>query len=73
MFLLTFSNAAMGGEFLGNLVLYPEGCQQTDARICKLGEELTYKSSRDGLVWQTDAWKDKNGEFGTTDGASIPE
>ena len=61
------------GEFVGDLVLYPEGCQDTDARICKLGSLLTYKSSRDNLVWQTDTWKDGNGESGTTDGASIPK
>ena len=70
---LAFVPTANSGEFSGNLVLYPPGCQQTDARICKLAEELTYKSSRDELVWQTDVWKDDNAESGTTDGASIPK
>ena len=71
--LISFSSVAFGGEFIGNLILLPDGCQQTDARICKLGAELTYKSSRDGLVWQTDTWKDEYVESGTTDGASIPK
>ncbi len=55
------------------MVLYPEGCQKSNARKCKLGAELTYNSSRDGLVWQTDKWQDEEKESGTTDGASIPE
>lgn len=70
--LFGISGVAFSGEFTGDLVLYPEGCQKSDARICKLGSELTYKSSTDNLVWQTDAWRDGNGESGTTDGASIP-
>ena len=62
------------GEFTGDLVLYPKGCESTNAKICKLGAMLTYKSSRGDkpLVWQTDVWKDSEYESGTTDGASIP-
>lgn len=66
-------NTAFSGEFIGDLILLPEGCQKSVARICKLGAELTYKSSSDNLVWQTDVWQDGNRESGTTDGASIPE
>lgn len=65
-------NPVMASEFAGDLKLLPVGCQQTDARTCRLGSLLTFKSS-DGLVWQTDVWKDGNGQSGTTDGASIPK
>lgn len=63
---------ALAGEFTGELKLFPEGCQHTNKRICKLKGLLTYKSSENNLVWQTDEWQDGNGESGTTDGASIP-
>lgn len=65
-------NIAHAGEFEGDLVLLPDGCETTNARICRLGATLTYRSSHDGLVWQTDVWSDSNAQSGTTDGASIP-
>ncbi|OUS27647.1 hypothetical protein A9Q99_14510 [Gammaproteobacteria bacterium 45_16_T64] len=71
--ILILSLPGYAGTFSGDLVLLPEGCQQTQSRICKLKGMLTYKSSNNGLVWQTDEWKDGNGESGTTDGASIPK
>ena len=71
MHLISLSVTA--GTFSGDLVLFPKGCENTQSRICKLGGMLTYKSSRDGLIWQTDEWRDDNGESGTTDGASIPK
>lgn len=61
------------GTFSGELKLYPPECQKTESKICKLEGLLTYTSSRDGLVWQTDEWQDGNGQSGTTDGASIPK
>jgi hypothetical protein len=62
------------GSFLGELVLYPDGCQKTNSRKCKLGSELTYKSSRgEKLVWQTDKWVGDEHQSGTTNGASIPK
>jgi hypothetical protein len=70
IFLVPFKTLA--GEFIGELMLSPAGCQETDARACKLNGMLTYKSSRNGLVWQTSQWEDGNGESGTTDGASVP-
>lgn len=69
---LCFSDLGNAGEFEGELVLLPDGCESADARICRLGAPLTYRSSRDGLVWQTDVWSDSNAQSGTTDGASIP-
>jgi uncharacterized protein DUF1353 len=65
---------ATSGEFHGELVLYPKGCETQNSKICKLGALLTYKSSRgEKLVWQTDVWEDDEQESGTTDGASIPK
>lgn len=74
LFLVTmsFQPYALAGEFSGELTLVPVGCQHSNTRTCKLKGLLTYKSSRNGLVWQTDEWQDENGESGTTDGASIP-
>jgi hypothetical protein len=69
---MSLQTYALAGEFTGELKLVPEGCQHTNTRICKLKGLLTYKSSQNGLVWQTDEWEDENGESGTTDGASIP-
>lgn len=71
--IIFYSNTAFSGAFTGDLVFFPEGCQKTVARICKLGAEITYKSSIDNLVWQTDKWEDGDRESGTTDGASIPQ
>jgi hypothetical protein len=59
--------------FIGELILYPEGCQNTESRKCRLGSVLTYKSPRNGLVWQTDEWNGDEFESGTTNGASIPK
>jgi len=63
---------AWSGEFEGDLVLFPEGCQSSSSRICNLKAELTYKSSRNGLVWKTNVWSSDAVQSGTTDGASIP-
>ena len=73
LFVLFLSSSLYAGKFSGELKLFPEGCQKTKARICKLKGLLTYSSSRNELVWQTDEWEDGNGESGTTDGASIPK
>lgn len=70
-FSLVISTMANSGEFQGNLILYPDGCQQSNSQICKLGSELRYKQDN-GLVWETDKWSG-NGKSGTTDGASIPQ
>jgi hypothetical protein len=72
-FLLLSCTTLADGDFEGNLVLLPQGCQRTDARICRLGSELRYTSPGGQLVWATDKWTDGNGQSGTTDGASIPE
>jgi hypothetical protein len=73
MLIFTFLSVnVIAGEFSGELLLFPKDCQKTNARICKLEGLLTYKSSRNSLVWQTDEWTDDNLESGTTDGASIP-
>lgn len=66
------SVSVSAGQFSGELLLFPDGCQKTNAKICKLKGLLTYTSSRNNLVWQTDEWIDDNLESGTTDGASIP-
>lgn len=71
--LLTVSAEASSAGIEGELNLYPRGCQSTDSGTCKLGSELTYTSSRNGLVWQTDTWSSDEAQSGTTDGASIPE
>jgi hypothetical protein len=71
--ILTLSQSVQAGIFSGELVLFPDGCEHTQSRLCKLQGMLTYVSSRNGLMWQTDEWKDGNGESGTTDGASIPK
>ena len=61
LFLLcSFPILVFAGDFSGNFELYPEGCQYTETRSCKLKGVLTYKSSRDGLVWQTDEWEEGN-------------
>lgn len=70
-FLLVLLTTANSGEFQGDLILYPDGCQQSSSQTCKLGSELRYKQDS-GLVWETDKWSG-NGESGTTDGASIPQ
>lgn len=70
--LLLTTATTRAGEFTGELVLLPEGCQQTSGRICKLGAPLTYKDPN-GLVWQADDWQEGKHQSGTTDGASIPE
>lgn len=72
VFLLSLPGLGLTGEFKGDLVLLPDGCETTNARICRLGAPLTYYSRKDGLVWQTDVWSDPNAQSGTTDGASIP-
>lgn len=76
MFLFTAitmcSQAGVSGTFSGELTLFPEGCEHTKSRLCKLDGTLTYTSSRNGMVWQTDEWVDGNDKSGTTDGASIP-
>jgi hypothetical protein len=70
---LALSPAALAqGKFEGELILLPEGCQQTDERICRLGAPLRYTSPDGTLVWMADQWEDGNGQSGTTDGASIP-
>jgi hypothetical protein len=63
----------ISGTFTGELKLFPDGCQNTEDRKCKLEGMLTYTSSRNGLVWQTDEWEEGNEQSGTTDGASIPD
>lgn len=64
------------GSFFGDFVLLPEGCQNTKNKLCTLKGILTYVSSRNGWVWQTDEWAGTTGgtsKSGTTDGASIPK
>lgn len=56
---INFSHA----EFVGNLKLLPDGCQ--NGTYCKLGENFGY-IDKNGLGWQAD----KNDK---TDGASIPK
>lgn len=76
----TLSSPILAGSFIGDPVLFPKGCQlianQDDHdKKCRLKGELTYISSRNNLVWQTDEWKNSNGNkifSGLTDGASIP-
>ena len=50
---ILFTSNVQGGQFYGELILYPKDCQKTDSRICKLGAELTYKSTRKNLVCQS--------------------
>lgn len=65
--------SAAAGQFVGELKLYPEGCQKSESRKCRLDGLLTYKSSTGKhFVWQTDSWSSDKFESGTTDGASIP-
>lgn len=71
--ILGFVTKAWTGTFIGELVLFPEGCQSSPAGICKLGSELTYISSRNSLIWKTNAWSSYEAQSGTTDGASIPK
>ena len=71
--LFTVSLKAWAGSIEGELVLYPQGCQSKAGGICKLGSELTYTSSRNRLVWKTNAWSSDEAQSGTTDGASIPK
>ncbi len=70
IFFAMFLTTSFAGTFSGELILEPEGCQQSDTKICKLGSELRYDQGN-GLVWQTNKWTG-NGKSGTTDGASIP-
>ena len=53
---LTVAEPSFSEKLMGKLVLYPEGCQSSATRICKLASELTYTSSRNGLVWKTNVW-----------------
>lgn len=65
--------SAAAGQFIGELKLYPEGCQKSESRQCRLDGLLSYKSSTGKkFVWQTDSWSSNKFESGTTDGASIP-
>ncbi len=73
---LILSSTTWAGTFIGEPVLYPEGCQQIvdqdrDERKCKIEGLLTYISD-DGLTWQIDEWENNNVQSGLTDGASIP-
>lgn len=74
---IPLSSLVWAGQFVGNPVLYPEGCQQIvdqkkNEQKCKIKGILTYISSRDNLTWQVEEWKDGNLKSGLTDGASIP-
>ena len=66
------------GTFSGNIILFPEGCQNSKQKVCKLKEKLTYESDRkdplgNKMVWQTAEGQDATTiRSGTTDGASIP-
>ena len=71
-FFLLVALDASSAPIAGKLDLYPKGCQSSDTGICKLGSELTYTSSRNRLVWKTNAWSSDEAQSGTTDGASIP-
>ena len=71
--LLTTAVQSLSAPIEGDLDLYPKGCESSPTRICKLGSELTYTSSRNDLVWKTDAWASDKAQSGTTDGASIPK
>ena len=66
-------STSWSGKFEGELTLIPFGCQNSPEGICKLGSELTYKSSRNKLVWKTNIWISDRAQSGTTDGASIPK
>ena len=73
IFCMVISSVSWAGSFEGKLNIYPPGCQTSPGGICKLGSPLTYRSSRNSLVWKTVAWQSDKAESGTTDGASIPK
>lgn len=58
-------------EIDGSVILFPKGCENTDARKCKLAAELRYTDPRN-VVWESSVWHNSNQQSGTTDGASIP-
>jgi hypothetical protein len=66
-----WTRALSAGQFTGQLILFPEGCQNFAPRICKLGSILTYRDPKN-MIWQTDQWSGDDRKSGTTDGASIP-
>ena len=70
----------MNSNFItGEVILFPEGCQNIDDGICHLKGKLSFVSPRNGMVWETKEWQNpsmlwKKGleQSGTTDGTSLP-
>ncbi|MGR3898280.1 DUF1353 domain-containing protein [Psychrobacter sp. 1176_08] len=70
----------MNSNFItGEVILFPEGCQNTGDGICHLKGKLSFVSPRNGMVWETKEWKNPSmlwtkGENpeGTTDGTTLP-
>jgi hypothetical protein len=70
-------SCATAGTFIGEVTLYPEGCdkflEEDSLKKCKLKDVLTYESSNENqLVWQTQEYS-TGVQSGTTNGASIPK
>lgn len=56
----------------GDISLFPGGCEEDDAVICRLAKPIRYEHKL-GLVWESAAWTSDAFQSGTTDGASIPK
>lgn len=76
LMIVTLPSLTWSGSFIGDPILFPEGCQQIkdqkrNAQKCRIKGLLTYISD-EGDRWQIDEWKDGSVQSGLTDGASIP-
>jgi hypothetical protein len=61
------------GRFMGEIELFPAGCEASQTVVCKLKNPIAYYSSRSSSeVWNAPAFADQGPFVGTTDGASIP-
>lgn len=65
------ADRARGNMITGEVVLMPEGCEDSTPRLCRLGAPLRFEQT-ENLVWQSDVWTSDELQSGTTDGASIP-
>lgn len=70
----------MNSNFItGEVILFPEGCQNIGDGICHLKGKLSFVSPRNGMVWETKEWQNPSmlwekglEQSGTTDGTSLP-
>lgn len=72
--LLLAGCAVQRGEFSSSPNLLPSGCTESDDRLCRVSDRLSFRpDAPQSLLWTAVAYVPGNDPIGTTDGASIPE